>query len=118
MSASIPTPITLSRFRGDTEAVTIHLKDTAGAAIDITGYSCLLTVSKSKAPSDPTGQVGQSSGALTDPTAGEVTFAVQAGGLADLPPGTYFWDAQYTTPQSVIRTFAHGTWKVTQDITK
>lgn len=118
MSASLPAQIALSRFRGDTEPVTIRLKDSAGQAIDITDYACVLTVNRSKSPADTAGQAGQSVGVLTSPVDGEVTFAVDAGALADLAPGNYFWDAQYTTPGGVIRTFAYGTWKVTQDITK
>lgn len=118
MSASLPAQISLSRFRGDTEPVTIRLKDSSGQAVDITDYTCTLTVNRSKSPADTTGQAGQSLGVLTAPVDGEVTFAVDAGALADLTPGSYFWDAQYITPAGVVRTFAYGTWKVTQDITK
>tara|TARA_R100000951_G_scaffold114379_1_gene118543 strand:- start:4874 stop:5236 length:363 start_codon:yes stop_codon:yes gene_type:complete len=118
MSYTIPDSTAITRFRGDTEAITFQLVDTAGAALDITGYSFLLTISPTRSPVDSSAQVAQQPGSLTDAANGVVTFAVPDPGAGSIDPGSYYWDAQYVTGASEVRTFARGTWKVVQDITK
>lgn len=118
MSYTLPAETAVSRFRGDTEALTLKLVDSSGVAIDITGYSFLLTISSSKAPEDASDQLAQETGSISNAAAGEVTFPVSPTGAGNIAAGNYFWDAQYTTSGGSVRTFAHGTWKVVQDITK
>lgn len=120
MAYTLPTATSVARFRGDTEALTLKLVDSAGSAIDITGYTFKLTISSSKAPVDTSDQLAQEIGSITNAVGGEVTFPVSptVGGAGTLAAGTFFWDAQYTTPGGAVRTFAHGTWAVSQDITK
>lgn len=120
MAYTIPAAITVSRFRGDTEALTLKLVDSNSVAIDITGHTFLLTINESQFPPDATEQLAQEIGVITDAAGGVVTFPVtpSAGGAGALGPGTRYWDAQYVTSSGAVRTFAHGTWKVVQDITK
>ena len=120
MSYTIPESTTITRFRGDTEALTFQLVDTSGSALDIAGYTFLLTISPTRSPADSSAQVAQETGSITSAASGTVTFPVPntTGGAGVIAPGNYYWDAQYITPAGTIRTFAHGTWKVVQDITK
>lgn len=104
------------RARGDTYANIVVVTDAVGAAVDITGYSFLMTIDPSKAPVDNTNNLFQLTGIITDAPNGRVEFeptAIQT----DLV-GSYFYDIQMTDDAGRIRTIATGKYKFVQDITK
>lgn len=110
----------ITRKRGDTYADEWEVtSETTGAAIDITGYTFLLTVDPEKAPEDDTNNLFQITGVITDAENGLVEFApssVQADNL-----GSYFYDIQMiddTSPTPRKRTIDSGKYKFVQDITK
>lgn len=117
MSLADPVEINLCRRRGDTFADEFTLADSNGAAIDITGFSFLLTVDPSEAPADAMDNLFQLSGVITDGPNGVVEFAPTAM-QADQTPGTYFYDIQQTNGGGVIRTIIRGEYVIEQDITK
>lgn len=107
----------ITRKRGDTYAETITVTDSAGTAIDITGYTFKLTVDPSKTPADATANLFFIVGTILVAVDGTVEFApspIQA----DQTPGTYYYDVQLIDAAGRIRTIALDKWVVTQDITK
>lgn len=111
------TVINVTRKRGDTFPLKYLLKDAAGAAIDITGFSFLLTVDPSPDPSDALANLFQLSGNITDGPGGAVQFEPTAGNM-DQSPNTYFYDIQQTDAGSFVRTIVTGEFVIEQDITK
>ena len=111
------TTLNITRTRGDTFPMQFTLKDSSGTAIDITGFSFLMTVDPSAAPSDATGNLFQLTGTITDAVNGVFQFPISAM-QADQTPGEYFHDVQMTDAGGFIRTIVTGTFTFEQDITK
>ncbi len=103
--------------RGDSDAKGFVVQDSAGVAIDITGFSFKLTVSSDKDPTDQVNEQFSITGVLGSPTAGEVSFAPSISDT-DIAPGTYFYDIEQTDGSSRIKTIIKGKAKIIQDITK
>lgn len=108
---------TLIRKRGDTrpDQFTVTSKRT-GAAIDITGYTFLLTVDPSPEPIDAANNLFQLTGVIVDAANGLVEFTptlVQADNVGD-----YYYDAQLIDSGGHVETFSSGKYKFRQDITK
>jgi len=110
------TTLNIKRKRGDTRRIIFVIKDEDGAIIDISSWSLfLLTVDPEKAPIDNTNNLFQITGALiTDGTDGRIGFTPP--GTADV--GDYYYDVQATDVNSEKITFASGSYKLSQDITK
>lgn len=107
----------ITRKRGDTYADQFTIKsETTGAAIDITGYSFLLTVDPAKTPADATNNLFQLTGTITDGANGVVEFAPNATQADNV--GSYYYDVQLTDGAGRIRTFDSGKYKFVQDVTK
>lgn len=113
-----PVVINLKRKRGDTFPLVFTFTDKNGVAINITGYTIVLTVDPSPDPVDAT----QNKFALTLSVIDGPNGKAQAGPLtnlqADLTPATYYYDVQWTDGASVRRTVVQGEWAVDQDVTK
>lgn len=108
----------ISRKRGDTYAdERVIIDKETGLAIDITGWTFLLTVDPSDVPTDALNNVMQISGVITDAAAGVVEFAPSAL-QADSTPGAYWFDIEYTDVLSRKRTIETGRYVIKQDITK
>jgi hypothetical protein len=110
-----PTELDLCVTRGDSTAFSFNLQDQAGSAIDIAGFTFLLTVDPSDAPADDTGNLFQISGTITDGPGGVVQFAPTPAN--NTPPGDYFFDVEWTAT-GAIRTIIKGKYTIKQDITK
>jgi len=117
MATATATKINYSRHRGDTYAIQIAIKDAAAAAIDITGFSFLLTVDPSETPTDALANIYQLTGTIDDGPNGLASFAPDATD-ALAAPGNYFYDIQQIDAGTLVRTIAKGKWEILQDITK
>lgn len=107
----------IERYRGDSYADEFritHKED--DSAVDLTGYSFLLTVDTRKTPTDNTTQVYQLTGVVDSPTSGVVKFSPSSA-QADLV-GYYYYDVQMTDPWGSSRTLVSGKYVYIQDITK
>jgi hypothetical protein len=125
MAIGAPTECDIEKRRGDTKDISILLKDSSGNALDVTGYTALLTINTDKAPNISVSpvvgsQVFQTSGAPNSPgTDGTIRFDFDAfGGSPYVPVGSYFYDVQITDAAGEIFTPLIGKFKVVQDITK
>lgn len=107
------------RKRGDTKPFRFQRKAN-GAAIDITGYTFVMTGNTNPAPSDDTAppQVFELAGTITDAANGIFEFAPAAGDV-DLV-GKIFYEVQEKTPtpDSKLQTIVEGYIKFDQDIAK
>ena len=124
MSIGAPTECDIEKRRGDTKDISILLKDSSGSALDVTGYTALLTINTSKTPdlsvSPEVGEeVFQAVGAPNSPgTDGILRFDMAAFGASPyVPVANYFYDVQVTDASGEIFTPLIGAFKVKQDIT-
>lgn len=113
-----PVEINICISRGDTTPWTFTIKTgSPAAAINITGFSFLLTVDPSDEPSGSGNNLFQLLGTITDAPNGVVEFEMSAV-QADQTPNTYFHDLQETDAAGKLRTIAKGKFIFEQDITK
>ncbi|MGH3373623.1 MAG: hypothetical protein ACRDP6_02670 [Actinoallomurus sp.] len=113
----LPQAVDLSFTRGDTVRFTFSIKDSSGAAVDVTGASFLLTVDPSSTPADSANNLFQLSGSITDAPGGVVQFHMTSV-QSDQDPGEYAYDLQMTDSLPSIRTIARGKFTFEQDVTK
>ena len=107
--------IDISRRRGDTRRVTFRIRDTVGAAVDLTMWEGFtMTVNSESDPVDETNQVAQQAGIKVDAKNGRVAFVCDG----TIPVGEYFYDVQAVDANSEIVTLVSGSYNVVQDITK
>ena len=103
--------------RGDSYPLPFTLTDPAGAQLDLTDCTVVLTVSAEAAPEDDTAQVCQVAGVLgDDPTTGAVSFTPTTADTGT--PGEYYYDIQVTDADSHVRTPITSTLTILQDISK
>jgi len=109
---------TITINRGDTYSRTINLKDSAGDAIDATGYTIYFTVRKHTAST--------SSSSDTDALIYK-TVAGDASGIhtltvssteTNIEPGSYFYDIQIKKSDNTISSSSVSSFVVNGDITR
>jgi len=103
--------------RGDTMAFQFAITTSAGAAVDITGFSFLLTVDPSEEPVDNSNNLFQLVGVITNGPGGIVEFSMSTL-EANQTPNVYFYDLEMTDGGGKIRTVVKGKFEFKQDITK
>lgn len=111
-----PIEIDLCIARGDTFPWTFTIT-VSGAAVNINGFTFLLTVDPSEEPADNTNNLFQLTGTITDAPNGVVEFEMSAV-QADQTPNTYYYDLQWTDGASKLRSIAKGEFEFKQDVTK
>lgn len=108
----------IERFRGDTAADEWTIQNAAGtAAVNISGYSFILSVSSIENPPDGTSELYNLVGVITDAPNGKVEFTPSAV-QSDQKPAVYYYDVQMTTAGARIKTIDKGKYTYKQDITK
>ena len=108
---------TICWARGDSDAKGFIIQDSAGVAINITGFSFKLTVNSDKAPLTTANQQFTVIGAITDAPNGKVAFSPTVTDT-DITPDTYFYDVEQTDGSGNISTKIIGKCIIVQDITK
>lgn len=109
--------------RGDTKPRVFTIRDSAGAALDISGSTFRMVVNTDKDPSvaAPGTILFTAVGAfVTDGTDGQVQFAPTPASWADslTLPGTAFYDIEETDGGGAIDTLIKGKVLIIQDIAK
>ncbi len=102
--------------RGDSDAKGFIVQDSAGVAVNITGFSFRLTVNTDKNPAPGT-ELFTVTGVITDATAGKVAFAPTTTDT-DQDPSKYFYDVEQTDGSGAISTIIKGVAEIIQDISK
>ena len=113
-----PADCPLERVRGDSKLLQVVLKDTAGVAIDVTGYTGTWTIDTLKDPPDANTNVVTISGIPTGtPIDGIIEFSPTAVEM-DITPQSYFYDIEITDAASKTNTVIKSKIKIIQDISK
>jgi hypothetical protein len=108
----------ITRKRGDTYPHNIKVMSaTTKAALDVTGFSFLLTVDPSPVPTSSDNNLLQITGVIEDAAGGLVSFTPTSL-QADQTAGRYYYDIQMTYDTGEILTIDNGAYIVEQDITK
>jgi hypothetical protein len=100
--------------QGATFNTTINVEDTAGAAINLYGYTANSMMRKSYYSSSAT----TITSTVTGTANGEVTLSVSATNTAALTPGRYVYDVIITSPTSVVTRVVEGIVTVLPSVTR
>jgi len=100
--------------QGATFNTTINVEDTAGAAINLYGYTANSMMRKSYYSSSAT----IITSTVTGTANGEVTLRVTAANTATLTPGRYVYDVIITSPTSVVTRVVEGIVTVLPSVTR
>ena len=86
--------------RGDDDPKTFTIRDSTGAAIDISSWTLSMAVNTDKDPANTTNEIFRVSGVfVTDGTDGKISFTPPAASLDSVTaPGSAFYDVQRITP--------------------
>ena len=90
-------------YRGDTEDITVTVKDKAGNAFDLTGYTMRLTVKETKSDTDANAIIGPIIAVVADPPSGKGVVSLSVTDT-DVDPKTYFYDVQINKNTSDVKT--------------
>ena len=100
--------------QGATFNTTINVEDTAGAAINLFGYTANSMMRKSYYSTSAT----VITSTVTGTANGEVTLTVSATNTAALTPGRYVYDVIITSPTSVVTRVVEGIVTVLPSVTR
>ena len=103
--------------RGDSNAKGFIIQDSAGAVVDITGFTFKLTVNSEKDPTDQVNEQFSIAGVITDATNGKVAFSPSITDT-DIAPGKYFYDIEQIDSGGGKSTLLVALALIVQDITK
>jgi hypothetical protein len=98
-------------FRGDTANFRLEVKDRLRGAVNVTGWTFILSAARKRG-----GTVAFSAnGAITNAESGIVEFELMPEQTADV--GHFFYDVQASTPASKVYTVDTGEIEIVQDVT-
>ena len=100
--------------QGATFNTTINVEDTAGAAINLYGYTANSMMRKAYYSTSAT----TITSTVTGTANGEVTLTVSATNTAALTPGRYVYDVIITSPTSVVTRVVEGIVTVLPSVTR
>lgn len=104
-----------SKFRGDDVTLNLTFKDSAGVAINITGYTIYFSLKRNKY--DTTAVLAKTITSHTAPTLGQTQIALTNAETAILN-GSYYYDISYLTGVAgTKKTVDTGVFTFKEDIT-
>lgn len=107
----------LSFMEGSDFSYDVTLTDSAGAAIDLTGYTFYMTVKKAKSNSDENAIFKKTVTTIPNPTLGIVTIPIVRTDTLNVTPGIYPYDIKYESGTNAVRTVLYGNFKIIQGVT-
>lgn len=104
--------------RGDDDSKTFTVRDSAGAAVDISGWTLSMAVNTDLDPSDTTNEIFSVAGVfVTDGEDGKISFTPPANSLDNVAaPGVAYYDINRLTPSK--KTLVKGLVTFIMDIDK
>lgn len=106
----------LTTYRGDDYTLNLTFRTSAGAVINITGYTIFMTVKAEKTDLDAAALISKTVTNHSDPTNGITAIALSSSDT-NVTPGTYFYDIQMKDGAGKITTVMDGLITFSQDIT-
>jgi hypothetical protein len=116
MNMSSITSTNIAVVAGDDKTLTITFVDSAGGAVNITGYTAFLTVKTNLTDADVDAKIAKSWTVHSDPTHGITSVALVPADTLTLL-GAYYFDVQLKSGGGLIRTPVRGTFTVLDNIT-
>jgi hypothetical protein len=113
-SWQMPDPANLEVYQGDDYAATVMVTDSAGNAVNLTGYAIQSQVRAGPADNNPT-IVCDVTCTFTAPN--QITLSIPHATTTTLA-GNYQWDLQLTSATGIVTTILAGGVAVTQEITR
>lgn len=110
----MPATLNIIIRTGDTETISVAIKDSAGAAVDITGRTYAAQI---REQAESTTALANFSCTITSAVAGTLAATLSATTTAALTPGLAVWDLQETNG-SVVTTLLAGQVTIVQDVTR
>lgn len=101
-------------WKGDYFPFTVTVKDNAGVALNLTGYTARAQI---RNPNDAT-QVWDFTANIPTPSNGEVQLTLTSPVSSTIPAGNYIWDFQVTDPSGNVRTYIAGDVRVYDEVTR
>jgi hypothetical protein len=105
----------LTWTRGDSGRLDVTVKESDGAAFDLTGATLFLTVKNALTDADSAAVIRKEVTSHDDAEEGESHFDLLT--TDNATAGTRFYDVQLKTSDSKIFTLFGGLWKVLSDVT-
>lgn len=106
----------LSIYKRDDVTINLVVKNSAGVAIDITGYKFWFTAKVNKDDVDASALIQVSVTDHTNPTEGETSIQLSKINT-NITPGNYYYDIQMKDNMNKILTLVSSTIEIKQDIT-
>lgn len=104
--------------RGDTPTLSVIVKDSIGAIVDLTDYTMKFTVKRSTADTDANAVIGPSNMTIATPASGIGTIKLSSAQTA-LPARKYYYDVQINNGTSSVYTVVGpATFEIKDDVTK
>lgn len=109
----------LEIYRGDDHSFTINVTDSAGSAIDITGYTFYFTLKRDETDdlADSEALISKTITTHSDPTNGVTTISLSDSDT-NIPPAVYFYDFQMKDSSGNIYTIVRSTLTIKSDVTR
>jgi len=107
----------LSLYRGDSKTYTIRFRNSAGTALNITGWIITLTIKRSFDDPDISA-VFQKIVTPDDPTHGICTITLENSDTQNFPISVCHYDIQAKTDVSKIYTIIIGQYHILEDVTR
>lgn len=100
--------------QGATFSTILNVEDTAGASINLYGYTANSQMRKSYYSSSAT----TITSTVTGTSNGEITLAMSSANTSQLTPGRYVYDVIITSPSSVVTRVVEGIVTVLPSVTR
>ncbi len=108
----------LTITRGDTQDYTLTLKDSNEVAIDITGWTIMMTIKENKTDTDAQAIIQKVVNSFSNPTSGVAVITLNAADTDALDPKGYWYDIQVKTNTGKVYTILKGVFAVEYDISR
>lgn len=112
-----PDAVDIKYTRGDTIPMKFQLVDENDDAINVSGFSFLMTIDPEEDPEDLSNNLFQLTGLITSAPTGEFEFAPDAT-ESDQDIDVFHHDIQMIDGATKIKTIAKGKFEILPDITK
>lgn len=112
-STAMPKSYDMEIYKGDYVEMLMTLKDSTGAAMNLTGYTATAKIRSNFTSTEFFGF----NVTITDAVAGKIRLYLPSSVSTTLVPGSYIWGFQVTNPNGDSRTYLAGDVTVYDEVT-